>query len=63
MAYNVNKSDGTTIVVLDGTKDTTSTSITLVGRLVQNYGVIVSQRVSNEFVKAHSNEIGKAKFY
>jgi hypothetical protein len=38
MAYNVNKSDGTTIVVLDGTKDTTSTSITLVGRLVQNYG-------------------------
>ena len=38
MAYNVNKTDGTTIVVLDGTKDTTSTSITLFGRLVQNYG-------------------------
>ena len=38
MAYNVNKTDGTTILVLDGTKDTTSTSITLIGRLVQNYG-------------------------
>ena len=38
MAYNVNKTDGSTIVVLDGTKDTTSTSITLFGRLVQNYG-------------------------
>ena len=38
MAYYVNKTDGTSILVLDGTKDTTSTSITLFGRLVQNYG-------------------------
>jgi hypothetical protein len=38
MSYFVNKTDGTAIVVLDGTKDTTSTSITLFGRLVQNYG-------------------------
>ena len=38
MAYNVNKTDGSTIVVIDGTKDTTSTSIVLFGRLVQNYG-------------------------
>ena len=38
MAYNVNKTDGSTIIVLDGTKDTTSTSIVLFGRLVQNYG-------------------------
>jgi len=38
MTYFVNKTDGTAIVVLDGTKDTTSTSLTLFGRLVQNYG-------------------------
>jgi hypothetical protein len=39
MSYFVNKTDGAVIVVLDGTKDTTSTSLTLFGRLVQNYGV------------------------
>lgn len=38
MPYNVTKTDGTAIVVLDGTKDTTSTSLTLIGRLAQNYG-------------------------
>ena len=38
MAYYVNKTDGTAIIVLDGTKDITSTSLTLFGRLVQNYG-------------------------
>jgi hypothetical protein len=38
MTYFVNKTDGSVIVVLDGTKDTTSTSLTLFGRLVQNYG-------------------------
>jgi hypothetical protein len=38
MSYFVNKTDGSVIVVLDGTKDTTSTSLTLFGRLVQNYG-------------------------
>jgi hypothetical protein len=38
MAYIISKSNGTAITVLDGTKDTTSTSITLLGRLAQNYG-------------------------
>ena len=38
MAYIISKSNGTAITVLDGTKDTTSTSITLLGRLSQNYG-------------------------
>lgn len=38
MAYYVNKTDGTSILVLDGTKDTTSTSLTLIGKLVQSYG-------------------------
>ena len=38
MSYFVNKTDGSVIIVLDGTKDTTSTSLTLFGRLVQNYG-------------------------
>lgn len=38
MTYFVNKTDGNAIVVLDGTKDTTSTSLTLIGRLAQTYG-------------------------
>jgi hypothetical protein len=38
MAYLVNKTDGTAFTVLDGTKDTSSTSITLIGRLVPIYG-------------------------
>ena len=38
MAYFVNKTDGTAIVVQDGTKDTTSTSLTLLGKLSSNYG-------------------------
>ena len=38
MTYYVNKTDGTAIVVLDGTKDITSTSLTLLGKLSSNYG-------------------------
>jgi|694.fasta_scaffold95785_2 hypothetical protein len=38
MPYYVSKSDGSIITVLDGTKDTTSTSLTLFGRLATNYG-------------------------
>jgi len=38
MSYFINKTDGTAIVVLDGTKDTTSTSLTLLGKLSSNYG-------------------------
>lgn len=38
MPYYVSKSDGSVITVLDGTKDTTSTSLTLFGRLSTNYG-------------------------
>ena len=38
MAYYVNKTDGTAILILDGTKDTTSTSLTLFGKLSQTYG-------------------------
>lgn len=38
MAYYVNKTDGSAIVVPDGTKDTTSTSLTLLGKLSSNYG-------------------------
>lgn len=36
--YIVNKTNGAGIVIPDGTKDTTSTDLTLVGRLVQVYG-------------------------
>lgn len=38
MSYYVTKTDGTSILVLDGTKDTTSTSLTLIGKLAQTYG-------------------------
>ena len=38
MAYEINKTNGNAITVLDGTKNTTSTSLTLVGRLSQYYG-------------------------
>lgn len=45
MAYYVNKTDGTAIYVLDGTKDTTSTSLTLIGRLATNYGEVQNENV------------------
>ena len=43
MAYYVNKTDGTAILVLDGTKDTTSTSLTLIGKLSSNYGEVQNE--------------------
>jgi hypothetical protein len=45
MTYYVNKTDGTAIAVLDGTRDTTSTSLTLIGRLSTNYGEIQNENV------------------
>jgi len=51
MAYYVNKTNGTSILVLDGTKDTTSTSLTLLGRLVQNYG----EQSNENFVRLLEN--------
>ena len=51
MSYFVNKTDGTVITVLDGTKDTTSTSIVLFGRLVQNYG----DQTNENFVRLLEN--------
>lgn len=38
MTYYVNKTNGVAIVIPDGTKDTTSTSLVLLGRLASNYG-------------------------
>lgn len=43
MSYFVNKTNGTAIVVLDGTKDTYSTSLTLLGRLSTNYGEVQNE--------------------
>jgi hypothetical protein len=51
MPYFVNKTDGSVIVVLDGTKDTTSTSLTLFGRLVANYG----DQTNENFVRLLEN--------
>jgi len=38
MSYYINKTDGTAIQVLDGTTDTTSTSLALIGKLSSVYG-------------------------
>lgn len=44
MAYIVNKTDGTVVAtVADGTIDTTSTSLTLLGKGFNNYGEIVAE--------------------
>jgi hypothetical protein len=43
MSYQINKSNGDSIIVLDGTKDTTSTSLTLIGRKSLNYGQYENQ--------------------
>jgi hypothetical protein len=51
MAYYVNKTDGTAILILDGTKDTTSTSLTLFGRLSQTYG----ENLNENFVRLLEN--------
>jgi len=48
MAYIVNKSDGSVIATIaDGTIDTTSTSLTLLGKGFNNYGEIIAE----DFVK------------
>jgi hypothetical protein len=51
MSYFVNKTDGSVIVVLDGTKDTTTTSLTLFGRLTTNYG----DQTNENFVRLLEN--------
>ena len=51
MPYFVNKTDGSIITVLDGTKDTTTTSLVLFGRLVQNYG----DQTNENFVRLLEN--------
>lgn len=51
MPYFVNKTDGSIITVLDGTKDTTNTSLVLFGRLVQNYG----DQTNENFVRLLEN--------
>ena len=51
MPYFVNKTDGSIITVLDGTKDTTSTSLVLFGRLVSNYG----DQTNENFVRLLEN--------
>ena len=44
MAYIVNKRDGTVVAtVADGTIDTTSTSLTILGKGFNNYGEIVAE--------------------
>jgi len=46
MAYNVNKTDGTLLTtVVDGTVDTTSADIALVGRRFSNYGEVLNENL------------------
>ena len=51
MPYYVNKTDGSIITVLDGTKDITNTSLVLFGRLVSNYG----DQTNENFVRLLEN--------
>ncbi len=46
MAYQINKTNGTVLVNLqDGTKDTTSTSLTLVGKNYPGYGEMLNENI------------------
>ena len=52
MSYIVTKTDGTVLTtIIDGTKDDTSSSLTLIGRNYSNYG----QFVANDFVRLLEN--------
>jgi len=60
MAYEINKTNGNAITILDGTKNTTSTSLTLVGRLSQFYG----EAFNENFVRLLENfALGSAPSY
>jgi hypothetical protein len=48
MAYNINLSNGTALIsggLPDGTIDTTSTSLTLVGKNYPGYGIFLNQNM------------------
>jgi hypothetical protein len=47
MSYNINVAKNPTIVINDGTKNDTSTSLTLVGRNYPNYGAYIAQDLVN----------------
>lgn len=51
MAYDVNKSNGTSIIVNDGQINTTDTNLSLVGRNASNYG----EPIAENFVKLLEN--------
>ncbi len=52
MAYTITKTDGTTLTtIIDGTTDTASTSLTLIGKNFPGYGVFLNQN----FVKLLEN--------
>ena len=52
MSYIVTKTDGTTLTtIIDGTKDDTSSSLTLIGRNYSNYG----EFVANDFIRLLEN--------
>ena len=44
MAYSINKSDGTVVAtVADGTLDTTSSSLSLIGKNYAGYGEVLNE--------------------
>jgi hypothetical protein len=52
MSYTITKTDGTTLgTILDGTINTSFTSLTLIGRNYANYG----QLIANNLVKLVEN--------
>jgi hypothetical protein len=59
MSYTINKSDGESIVVSDGTVDNTSTSLVLIGKNYAGYGVFLNDNFVR-LLENFSNNTGPA---
>ena len=59
MAYSINKSDGTVVAtVADGTLDTTSSSLSLIGKNYAGYGEVLNEnqiKIIESFANTSSN--------
>ena len=60
MAYAINKTDGTVVAtVADGTLDTTSSSLSLIGKNYAGYGEVLNEnqvKILENFANTSSNQ-------
>lgn len=55
MSYTINKTDGTTLTtVADGTLDTATASVTLIGKNTENYGIVLNENYFR-LLESHAN--------